>query len=165
MKFTSLFTYMLLFSILLLATPNDKDKLKLKITHDNNATYLKFMAKSPMIGEERYNNQKGLENDFISHISIIDTQRDKKILNISTSTYLSQYPLIKFKYIDMNRSEDLKLIVTNNKGTQYHYNATTNKKVQYLTPFKTTASHANVKKLITENSIHMFLNLELLMKQ
>jgi len=144
MKFTSLFTYMLLLPVLLLATPNDK--LKLQITHDNNITYLKFRAKSPMIGEERYNNQKGLEKDFISDVSIIDTQRDKKILDISTSSYFT-HPMVKFKYIDMHRPKDIKLIIANNKGTQNHYNATTNKrKSQYLTPFKTTVSHAKVKK-------------------
>jgi len=146
MKITSLFIHTLLFPILLLATPNDKDKIKFKITYDDNITYLKFRAKSPMIGEERYNNQKGLKKDFISHISIINKQKNKKILDISTSSYLSQYPMVKFKYIDMNKPEDIKLIITNNKGTQYKYNATNKRKIQYLTPFKTTVSLAKVKK-------------------
>ncbi len=147
MKFTSLFIYTLLFPILLLATPNDKDKIKFKITHDDKITYIKLGMKSPMIGEERYNNQKGLEKDFISHISIIDKQKDMKILDISTSSYLSQYPMVKFKYINMNKPEDIKLIIVNNKGTQNHYNATANKrKNQYLTPFKTIISRAKVKK-------------------
>jgi len=147
MKFTSLFIHTFLFPILLLATPNDKNKIKFKITHDDKITYVKFGMKSPMIGEERYNNQKGLEKDFISHISIIGKQKDKKILDISTSTYLSQYPMIKFKYIDINRPKDLKLIIANNKGTQNHYNATTNKEKEHVTPYmKTTASHAKANK-------------------
>jgi len=146
MKFTSLFTYMLLLQVLLLATPNDKDQLKLKITQDNNITYLKFMVNSPMIGEERYNNQKGLEQDFISDVSIIDTERDKKILDISTSSYFT-HPMVKFKYIDIHRPKDIKLIITNNKGTQNHYNVIANKrKNQYLTPFKTIVSHSKIKK-------------------
>lgn len=147
MKLTS-FINTLFFPVLLLATPNETNYLKLKTTWDNNITYLKFMLKSPMIGEERYNYQKGMEENYISHISVIDIKKDKKILDVSTSSYMRENLIIKFKYIDIERSENIKFIITDNKGSQNNYNANTNKgKSQYLTPSKATALYDKVETI------------------
>ena len=127
MKVTLLMT-LLIFPLLLMATETREQYMKVKIKWDNNITTLKSLVKNPMIGDERWNYQKDFEEDYISHITAIDIDNHKKILDISTSSYMKENLIFQFKLTDVNKSKNIKYIFTDNRGHEKVYFINTNKR-------------------------------------
>ncbi len=123
-----IFIFFLIVPALLMASENREQYMKVKTNWDNNITTIKFMIKNSMIGDERYNYQKGLEEDYISHVTAIDIDNHKKILDISTSSYMKENLIFQFKLVDVNRSKNIKYIFTDNKTRTKEFFVNTNKR-------------------------------------
>lgn len=137
MKQIILFNF-LLFPLLLLATENPEQYIKTKIRTNDNITTIKFLIMHPMIGDERYNNQRDLEENYITHITARNS--DKIILDISTSSYLKTNPVLQHKFMGIKQSKILKYIITDNKEHKNEYTIDTNKSRSRTTSSKVPTS-------------------------
>lgn len=137
MKQIILFNF-LLFPIILLATENPEQYIKTQISSNNNITTVKFLIRHPMIGDERYNNQRHLEENYITHITA--RNNDKIILDISTSSYLKTNPVLQHKFMGIKKSKILKYIITDNKEHKNEYTIDTNKSRSKATSSKVATS-------------------------
>jgi hypothetical protein len=89
--------------------------MKAKASSDGTIVKAKFVLKNPMITLEQAKHSK-IEANFISHVTA--TVENNIVLDISTSPYLSRNPIIKYKFKDLNQSNDINYILTDNKGKQ-----------------------------------------------
>lgn len=105
----------LLIPIVICAQDNSYLDMKAKANSDGTIVKAKFALKNPMITLEQAKHSK-IEANFISHVTA--TVENNIVLDISTSPYLSRDPVIKYKFKDLNQSNAINYILTNNKGKQ-----------------------------------------------
>lgn len=109
----------LLTPVLLLAATNKELYIKAKIESKDRIVKAKILIKHPMIGYEYYGDRRNPEENFISHITAMDT--NKIIFDMSTSSYLRKNPGIEHEFNDMNRSNTIKYIIIDNKGNEQEF--------------------------------------------
>ena len=105
----------LLIPVVISAQGNSDLDIKAKANSDGTIVKAKFILKNPMITLEQAKHSK-IEVNFISHVTA--TVENNIVLDISTSPYLSRNPIIKYKFKDLNQSNDINYILTDNKGKQ-----------------------------------------------
>lgn len=111
MKQVIFFNFLLL-PILLLATNSQERDIKAKVNFENNINNIKFMIQPPV-------SHKRHEKNDIYHITARYT--DKIILDISASNHLNNTLLIKHKLKNINLSNSIKYIITDNQANKQEF--------------------------------------------
>ena len=110
---------LLLFPILLFSITSQDRYFKAKLSSNNKLDSVRFRIRNPMIGDERYSNQRNLEESYITHI----TARNEHglLLDISTSSYLREYPIIEYQLRKSDQSKPITYTITDNSGHKKSY--------------------------------------------
>lgn len=103
----------LLITVVIFAQDNSHLDMRAKAKSDGTLVKAKLQLYNPMIDFEAAKNYK-MEANFITHITAI--VENEIVLDISTSPFFVNNPVIKYKFKDVNQANAIKYIITNNKG-------------------------------------------------
>ena len=105
----------LLIPIIISAQDNSYLDMKAKAKSDGKVVSAKLQLQSPMINFEvakRHN----VEANFISHLTAIVENHIVLDMDMLKTQFLHPKPVIKYKFKDINRTNAIRYIVTDNKG-------------------------------------------------
>jgi len=118
----SFFIFLLLVPTIVFSQIGNDNLLKVKAKSDGNIIKIKMLIRNKMIGHrETWVSRKNMKADFITHITA--HIKNKVVFEISMSSLMSSYPVIKYQVRDTEKANSIEYIVTdiNNKKKKYSF--------------------------------------------